>query len=136
MPLVKATLKAGIESKLKAEFKSEAVKAALRKELDGGGKNGAKTSAKTIYKALSNIKLQADGIGAVAGAASIAAGPVIQAISSNEWSNGLADSICEWMSEEIAPIIAETVADQVDIFIKTGTVVTAGTAAAQTGSVT
>src|SRR6056300_397298 len=102
MPLVKAILKSGIEAKLKTEFKSDAVKDALRKELDGGSKNGSKTNAKTIHTALTNIKLQADAIGAIAGAASIAAGPVIQNISSNEWSNGLADSICEWMSEEIA----------------------------------
>ena len=137
MPLVKAVLKAGIESKLKAEFKSPEVKEALRKQLDGGPLNGKSSGAKTTDKALTNIKLKAEALSTVAaGPLSIANGPILQKVSSNEWANGLSDSICEWMSEEIAPIIAETVADQVDTFIKTGTVVTAGTAAAQTGSVT
>jgi Fe-S cluster biogenesis protein NfuA len=137
MPLVKATLKAGIESKLKSEFKSSAIKEALRKQLDGGPLNGKSSGAKTIDKALTNIKLKADALSTVsAGPLSIANGPILQKVSANEWANGLADAICEWMSEEIAPIIAETVADQVDTFVKSGTVVTTGSAAAQQGSVT
>lgn len=125
MPLIKATLEQGIKSKLKADFKSASVKESLRKKLDGGSLGGSVSTAKDISKALENVEkvgaALAFGTSDIPGS-STASKIIVRKTVANEWANAVSDSICEWMSEEIADIIAETVAAQVDTFVKSGTV--------------
>ena len=126
MPLIATVLESGIESKLKLKFKSPAVKTSLRQILDGGSLGGSVSSAKSIDKALSNIsiisKALSFGVSDIPGS-SIPSTLIVQKTVANEWSNALADSICEWMSKEIAPIIAATVAVEVDAFVRSGDVI-------------
>ena len=126
MPLVKATLEAGILAELQTEFKSPAVKTALRSKLDGGSLGGSISSAKSLDKALGNIQTAATGIAFGSSdipGSSAAAKLLIKKVTSNEMANAITDSITEWLSEEIAPIMAKTIADQVDLFVKSGTVI-------------
>jgi phage I-like protein len=125
MALIKSTLKTALENTLKTEFKSDNVKNALRKKLDGGTALGAKTSAISITKALDNIADLTSVINfgtSDQSSSQTVAKETIKKITANEWSNAIADSICEWMSEEIAPILAKTISDEIDKYIKTATV--------------
>lgn len=123
MPLIKTVLEEGIKAQLQIRFKSPSTISSLRKILDGG--NGEISKSKSILDALENIKNITStvnyGIADDPLSQSLASS-YIQKVSSNEWSNALSNSISEWMSSEIAPIIAKVVSDQVDIYIKTGTV--------------
>lgn len=125
MPLVKSTLKTGIENALKAEFKKDSVKTSLRKYLDGGGLVGLKTNAKSIDKALGNISKATMAIGFGTGdnlPSQIVAKTLIKKVTANEWANAISDSIAEWMSSDIAPIIAQVISDEVDKYLKTADV--------------
>ena len=69
-------------------------------------------------------------------------------VTANEFANAVSDSVCEWMSETIAPILAdelsEIIASEVTKYIKQATIIvppgqvvaTAGSPAAQTGATT
>lgn len=125
MPLVKTTLETGIKTTLQNEFKKSTIKESLRKLLDGDGFNGRISSAKNISDALDNIK---DGVESVALLPSDVLNPdqaqdLIKRYTCNEWSNAISESVAEWMSKEIAPIIAKTISDQVDTYIKTATII-------------
>lgn len=154
MPLVKVVLEQGIknslEPQLKTKFKSTAVKESLRKFLDGDSFSGKLSSAKTISQALSNIKSGTATVAATAADVLVpaVAEAIIKKFTSNEWANVISECVTEWMSKEIAPIIAENVAksvsDQVDLYIKSATIIippgilvaTAGSPAAQAGAST
>lgn len=155
MPLIESVLKAGlkskIESKLRAEFKKESTKQSLRKKIDQGGLGGAKTNATSWAEALRNVKLKTqpilgntpDIIGAP-----LASEQLTLRVTANEFANAVSDSVCEWMSETIAPILAdelsEIIASEVTKYIKQATIIvppgqvvaTAGSPAAQTGATT
>ena len=121
MALIKSTLKTALENTLKTEFKKDDVKKSLRKKLDGGTALGAKTSAISITKALSNISDLTTAINfgtSDQSSSQTVAKEAIKKITANEWSNAIADSICEWMSEEIAPILAKTISDEIDKYLK------------------
>jgi hypothetical protein len=136
MPLVKPTLEAGIKSTLETKFKSAAVKESLRKLLDGDSAAGSQSSAKTISEALRNIKVGTQSVAsATADTIDLAtAESIVKRFTANEWANAIAESVAEWMSKEIAPIIAKTISDQVDTYIKSATVITPpGQAVATTG---
>jgi len=127
MPLIKSALQFGIENTLKTEFRKDSVKYSLRKYLDGGSSVGAKTSAKSIDTALGNINLLAKAVNAGKAdnlPSQVAAGTLIKKITANEWANAISDSVSEWMSSEIAPIIAKVIADEVDKYIKSATIIT------------
>jgi phage I-like protein len=125
MPLIKSTLKTGIENALKNEFKKDAVKKSLRKYLDGGASVGAKTNSKSISTALGNISKAsmvvkfgtADNL-----ASQVVAGDLIKRVTANEWANAISDSVSEWMSSDIAPILAQVISDEVDKYLKTADV--------------
>jgi len=146
MPLVKPTLEMGIKSTLQTEFKSTAVKQSLRSLLDGDSASGALSSAKTISTALRNIKLGTQAIAATPAdqLSPSVAEAAVKKVTSNEWANAISECVAEWMSSDIAPIIAKTIADQVDTYIKSATIIvppgqvvaTAGSPAAQTGATT
>lgn len=126
MPLIATVLELGIKSKLELEFRSPDVKTSLRTLLDGGSLGGSVSSAKSIDKALSNISIIAKALSFGASdipGSSLPSTLIVQKTVANEWSNALADSICEWMSAEIAPIIAATVAAEVDVFVRSGDVI-------------
>ncbi len=123
--LNKQILKKGIEDKLKAEFKKDSVKTSLRKYLDGGGLVGLKTNAKSIDKALGNISnaTMVVGFGTADNLPSqIISKSLIKKVTANEWANAISHSIAEWMSSDIAPIMAQAIADEVDKFLKTADV--------------
>lgn len=147
MPLIPTTIELAIKTKLELEFKNPAIKILLQKQLDGGPLSGVISNAKNINNALRNIGLigKALAMGTSDAAPSqIASKQIIKKTTSNEWSSGIADAICEWMSAEIAPIIAKTIASEVTTYIKTATIIvppgqvvaTAGSPAAQVGSTT
>ena len=125
MPLIKITLEAGIRATLQAEFKSPATKLALIKLLDKSPLSGAASGAKDIYKALNNVEKLTEQIMSLPAdkLAPPAAKLAVKKFTSNEWSNAIAEGISEWMASEIAPIIAKTVADQVDLYIKSATII-------------
>jgi hypothetical protein len=125
MPLIKPTLEAGIKLALQAEFKSPAVKLSLIKLLDKSPLAGAAGGAKDIYKALDNVEKLTEQIMSQPAdkLAPPAAKLAVKKFTSNEWSNAIAEGISEWMSKEIAPIIAKTIADQVDTYIKSATII-------------
>lgn len=126
MPLVSTVLETAIKAQLQVEFIKPAVKQSLRQKLDGGGLAGGISSAKSIDTALSNIKLLSSVIsfGPADVPGSAAAGNIlIKKFTANEWSNAISDSVCEWMSAEIAPIIAKIIADEVTTYIKTATII-------------
>ena len=133
MPLVKTTLASALEAAfltdLKAEFKKTSTKQKLRQQLDGDSAAGSMSSAKTISAALGNIKIGTQIIASTPADQLVpsSAEAIIKKFTSNEWANAISDSICEWMSSTIAPIIAEkmakTIADQVDIYIKSATII-------------
>jgi hypothetical protein len=125
MALIKSTFQSALETTLKAELKKPSVKTTLRKQLDGGTAVGAKTSAINITKALGNISNAASAVNAGSSsdvASQTVAKTLIKKITANEWSNAISDSICEWMSEEVAPILAKAIADEVDKYLKTAIV--------------
>ena len=127
MPLIKPTLQTAIETTLRTEFKKESVKQSLRKYLDGGSSVGAKTSAKSIDKALGNINLLSKAVNAGKAdnlPSQVAAGTLIKKITANEWANAISDSVSEWMASDIAPIIAKVIADEVDKYIRSATIIT------------
>jgi hypothetical protein len=146
MPLIPTVLETAIKTKLQIEFIKPAVKQSLRTKLDGGGLAGGISSAKNIDKALSNIKTlsMAINFGASGGPAAAVGNKLVKKFTANEWSNAISDSVCEWMSDEIAPIIARIIASEVTNYIKTATIIvppgqvvaTAGSPAAQVGSTT
>jgi hypothetical protein len=146
MPLVKPTLEMGIKSALETEFKSAATKQSLRSKLDGDSAAGSLSSAKTISKALGNIKLGTQAIAATPAdqLSPALAEATVKKVTANEWANAISECISEWMASDIAPIIAKTIADQVDTYIKSATIIvppgqvvaTAGSPAAQTGATT
>ena len=125
MALIKSTLQTSLESVLKSEFIKPDVKMALRKKLDGGGLLGMKSSAVSIDKALGNISLGCMAVSAGTSdniVSQTVAKTLVKKITANEWANALSDSICEWMSSEIAPILAKTIANEVDKYLKSATV--------------
>jgi hypothetical protein len=125
MALIKSTLQSALENTLKTELKKDSVKTSLRKQLDGGTAIGAKTSAINISKALGNISNAASAVNAGSSdnvASQTVAKTLVKKITANEWSNAISDSICEWMSSEIAPILAKAIADEVDKYLKTAIV--------------
>jgi hypothetical protein len=125
MALIKSTLKTALETTLKTELKKDSVKTSLRKKLDGGAMLGVKTSAISITKALGNISNASMAVSAGSSdnvASQAIAKTLVKKITANEWSNAISDSICEWMSEEIAPILAKAIADEVDKYLKTAIV--------------
>jgi hypothetical protein len=147
MPLVPSTLESAIKTKLQNEFLKPDIKKSLREQLDGGSSSGALTQSNNISKALGNISIATRSInfGTSDNLASQEAGiEAVKRVTSNEWSNALSDSICEWMSSEISTIIAKVIATEVTNYIKTATIIippgqvvaTAGSPAAQTGSTT
>lgn len=126
MPLIPTVLETAIKAQLQVEFIKPAVKQSLRNKLDGGGAAGGISSAKSIDKALSNIKTLSSvisfGPSDVPGSAA-AGNALIKKFTANEWSNAISDSVCEWMSAEIAPIIAKIIAAEVTTYIKTATII-------------
>lgn len=126
MPLIPTVLETAIKTQLQIEFIKPAVKQSLRKKLDGGGAGGGISSAKSIDSALGNIKILSStisfGPSDVPGS-SDAGNALIKKFTSNEWSNAISDSVCEWMSSEIAPIIAKIISSEVTNYIKTATVI-------------
>jgi hypothetical protein len=125
MALIKSTFQSALEITLKAELNKDSVKMSLRKNLDGGALIGVKTSAISISKALENITIASSTVSSGSSdnpASQTVAKDLIKKITSNEWSNAISDSICEWMSSDIAPILAKVIADEVDKYIKTATV--------------
>ena len=134
MPLVKATLQialeTGFEATLRTEFKKTSTKQSLRQKLDGGQLNGSQSTATDLTKTIDNIKQKTSSVASTAADQLNPADTeaLTKKIVTNEWANGIGDSLCEWMSETIAPILAEkmakVIADQIDIYIKTATIVT------------
>jgi hypothetical protein len=125
MALNKQSLQTALENTLKTEFKKDSVKTSLRKYLDGGTLVGLKTSGTNINKALGNIANASMVVDFGTGdnlPSQIAAKELVKRITSNEWANAISDSISEWMSSDIAPILAKVIADEVDKYIKTATV--------------
>lgn len=124
MPLIPTVLETAIKAQLRVEFKTPAVKQSLRNKL--GGEANEISSAKSIDKALTNIKNLSSvisfGPSDIPGSAEIG-NALIKKLTSNEWSNAISDSVCEWMSDEIAPIIAKIIADEVTAYIKTATII-------------
>jgi hypothetical protein len=147
MPLVPITLENAIKSKLELEFKKPAIKTELQKQLDGGPLAGKLSSAKNITKALGNIEEtgKALSMGISTDPSSQAASKqIIKKTTANEWSSGIAEAVCEWMSKDVSAIIAKIIAQEVTTYIKTATIIippgqvvaTAGSPAAQTGATT
>jgi|NOAtaT_7_FD_contig_111_545936_length_3179_multi_2_in_0_out_0_2 hypothetical protein len=142
MPLIKTVLEQGLktpiqtelEAKLKTEFKKPEVKQSLRKLLDGDSAAGVISSAKNISKALSNIKLGIDAMAKTPAdkLSPSAAESLVKKFTANEWANAISECVSEWMSETIAPILAKQISDiisknvanQVDSYIKTATIIT------------
>jgi len=135
MPLVKQTLqtalKTQIEAQLKTEFLKPVTKEKLRKHLDGGAENGKKTDAVNISGALLNIKEISQQIAITPSTdltnSLLQTEELVRKATANEWANGVSDSVCEWLADTIAPIIAEKlssiIATNVDTYIKSATIV-------------
>ena len=135
MPLVKQTLqtalKTEIEAQLKAEFLKPTTKEKLRKKLDGGPENGKKTDAVDINGALINIREIVQQLSTSPSTELVNAlsqtEERIRKATANEWANGVSDSVCEWLSDTVAPIIADKlsaiIATNVDIYIKSATII-------------
>ena len=126
MPLVKTTLESGIKTALETEFKSSNTKKSLRKLLDGNSSAGKLSSAKNIADALDNIEKGTEAVSSLPADQlnSSYVQDLIKQFMCNEWANAISECVSEWMSDEIAPIIAKTIADQVDIYIKSATIIT------------
>ena len=125
MPLIPTVLETAIKAQLQVEFIKPAVKQSLRNKLDGGGAAGGISTAKSIDKALTNIKNLSSVIdfGSSGGPGAAVGNALIKKFTANEWSNAISDSVCEWMSAEIAPIIAKIIAAEVTTYIKTATII-------------
>jgi hypothetical protein len=126
MPLIPTALETAIETKLKLEFIKPEIKQSLRSQLDGGGFAGKISNAKNIDNALRNIGLVGMALSmGLAGdpASQLAAKQTIKKTTANEWSNAIADSVCEWMSKEISSVLAKVIADEVTKYIKTATII-------------
>lgn len=143
MPLVKITLENGIKNAIQQQMSSKQVKLALCKKLDGGPLAGKVSSAKNITKALGNIKLATNPILAntpdIPGASAISS-QLCKKVSANEWANGISEAVYKWMDEDIVPILAKVIADEVTTYIKSATIIippgTVTTCGAGPGTVT
>jgi len=128
MPLVKDILKTSIETNLKNKLLLDPkVKESLRKKLDGSLLNGIKTGNSTLHDAYeSKIKseqilgFEYDPSGLVAQNAE----EIIRKVTSNEMANALSEAIVDWMAEQIVPAIAVSVANNVDTFVRSATIIT------------
>jgi hypothetical protein len=126
MPLVPSQLETAIRTQLKQQLQNKQAKLALCKKLDGGPLAGAVTTSKNISKALGNISLLtkpiANNTPDVAGA-EIASGQLIKKVTANEWANGISDAVYSWLDEDIIPVLAKVIADEVTTYIKSATII-------------
>ena len=129
MALVKATLRKGIEDNLKLKLLQDPkIKQSLRKKLDGSVLNGIDSGANSLYEAYEHIRAKTEQIlgfdydpdGIVADNVE----QILRKISSNENASAIADAVVEWMAEQIVPAIAAAVANNVDLFIRSATIIT------------
>lgn len=109
MPLVKATLEAGIKSRIKL------LEPNFIKKLDGGPLQIQVANATSIYDALGKIKTKCQVFGAANGYNEM----IIKQITSNEWANAIAKQVIDLLADEVSKIVAE----EVDKYIKTATVI-------------
>ena len=129
MPLVKDVLKTGIETNLKNKLLLDPkVKDSLRKKLDGGVLSGARTGSNNLDQAHKAIKLKTVTILSLeydpGGSAADVAEKIIQRVTANELANAISEAMVEWMAEQIVPAIAAVVANNVDKYIKSATIIT------------
>jgi hypothetical protein len=129
MPLVKEVLRTGIETNLKQKLLLDPkVKDSLRKKLDGGVLSGALSGSKNLDQAYKSIKLKTASILSLeydaGGAAAASSEALIQKVTANELANALTEAMVDWMAEQIVPAIAAAVANNVDAFVKSATIIT------------
>lgn len=129
MPLVKDVLRTGIETNLKNKLLLDPkVKDSLRKKLDGGVLGGALSSSKNLDQAYKSIKLKTVSILSLeydaGGSAAASAEALIQKVTANELANAITEAMVDWMAEQIVPAIAAAVANNVDTFVKSATIIT------------
>jgi hypothetical protein len=129
MPLVKDVLKTSIETNLKNKLLLDPkVKESLRKKLDGSILNGTKTGSSTLHSAYQAVKIKTELILGLdydaGGAAAKSAEELIRRVTSNEMANALSEAIVDWMAEQIVPAIAASVANNVDTFVRSATIIT------------
>lgn len=127
MPLVKTALELALKTQLQAAFTKQFTDPnlinALTVHLDGGDLEGADSGADNISAALENVAdITKDIIGN-----EDSSGPTVAATTSNELANGIAQAVCAFMADEwgkvMADEIAKIVADNVDIYIKSATII-------------
>lgn len=109
MPLVKSVLQTAIKTRIKA------LEPKFIKKMDGGPLSVQIANAETIYDALDNIQTKCK---ALAGAGAYNE-MIVKQISANEWSNAIAKQVIDLLADEISKIIA----DEVDTFIKSATII-------------
>jgi len=129
MPLVKDILKTSIETNLKNKLLLDPkVKESLRKKLDGSLLNGIKTGNSTLHDAYESIKIKSEQILGFeydpSGLVAQNAEEIIRKVTSNEMANALSEAIVDWMAEQIVPAIAVSVANNVDTFVRSATIIT------------
>lgn len=109
MPLIKTVLETSIKTRIKA------LEPKFIKNLDGGPLSIQIANAENIYDALGNIRNKCQALSAV-GAYSE---QIVKQVSANEWANAIAKQVIDLLADDISKIIAE----EVDRYIKTATVI-------------
>jgi hypothetical protein len=126
--LLETGIRTALEAQLRAEFLKPSVKLALIKFLDKSPAAGMLSTAKDIYKALDNVEKLTEQIMSLPAdkLAPPAAKLAVKKFTSNEWSNAISEGVTQWMSAEIAPILAKeiskVISDSVDLYIKSADV--------------
>lgn len=109
MPLVKSVLQTAIKTRIKA------LEPKFIKKLDGGPLSIQIANAETIYDALGNIQTKCKSLAEADAYNEM----IVKQISANEWSNAIAKQVIALLADEISKIIA----DEVDTFIKSATII-------------
>jgi len=126
MPLVSIQLEEAIKSKLRQELTSKQTKLELCKKLDGGPLAGALSGAENITDALENIQDRTENISAntpdIEGSDTVSA-ELIKKVASNEWASAISDAVYQWIDEDIVPILANVIANEVTTYIKSATII-------------
>lgn len=126
MPLISIQLEESIKSKLRQELASKQTKLELCKKLDGSPLSGVLSGADNIADALENIGELTDSVTKntpdIDGSDFVSA-ELIKKIVSNQWANAISESLYQWFDEDIIPILANVIANEVTSYIKTATII-------------
>lgn len=126
MPLVSIQLENALKSKLRQELASKNTKLELCKKLDGGALAGAISGAENISDALENIQERTENISTNTpdiDGSETASSELIKKIAANEWASAISDAVYQWIDEDIVPILANVMANELTTYIKSATII-------------